>query len=240
MSKLIIILGCNGKIGRKLTLKFLSKKYSVIGIDIDVKSISKNNFYYIDNSKNSFFEQSAFMQIIKKYKLHSIIFAQRFNEKNSYKNNLLNFGDSKIIKIEIEFIQETINYLIKNNKIQNKTKILFFSSTNSETISNQSAWYHISKSGIEIFTKWLASRLLGKGIGVNCIRLGLIETNSTKGSTAEKIVFASLLNGRPTQLKTIVDFAYFIIDQANSDMTGQIYELSNGYQLKDPFHLLQK
>jgi NAD(P)-dependent dehydrogenase (short-subunit alcohol dehydrogenase family) len=92
------------------------------------------------------------------------------------------------------------------------------------------ASYAAAKGGLESFTIGLANEVGGKGVRVNCIRLGAVETDAHTHDTPE---------WRETMTRTIVlrrygrpdeaaNAALFLLSEASSYITGAILNVSGG------------
>ena len=95
----------------------------------------------------------------------------------------------------------------------------------------------MSKSSTEILSKWLASRLMKYKILVNCVRLDLVDGNGLTNQKT-KLIYKNLYNQLPISSESI---GQFVVELANSDnfcVTGEIINLTNGYQLNDSYHMI--
>jgi len=88
--------------------------------------------------------------------------------------------------------------------------------------------YSASKAGIIGFTKSLAKELGHKGITVNVVAPGFIDTDMTKNLAKEKILSQIALN----RFGTVEDVASTVLFVANSSyITGQVLVVDGGLSL---------
>lgn len=230
-----VVVGANGRLGYQITKSLINKEKEVIGIDI-----KKNNLNYLENlqfynSKNKNFLKDIIKKN-KKVNIDNFFLCQRYKEKK-IQDNKFNIGSFQRFNDEIIFSYDLILFFFKKKMLSKNCKIFFFSSTNSKNISQQSAWYHMSKSSTEILSKWLASRLMKYKILVNCVRLDLVDGNGITNKKT-KLIYKNLYNQLPISSESI---SQFVVELANSDnfcVTGEIINITNGYQLNDSYHMI--
>ena len=193
-NKNILILGSNGKIGRKISEEFLQDGHNIIGVDISENKIKKNlsnNFYFIltDLSKEKNIEK-IFNKSKKIFnKIDAVIncsypkskqFGTQFEKiKENYLKDDLYFQlgiPIMISKVAIKFfINQNYGNLILLSSIQGIAQPKFDHYNNTNMVSPIE--YSASKSGIISITKYLAKYYKYKNIRVNCISPGGIENN---------------------------------------------------------------
>ncbi len=90
--------------------------------------------------------------------------------------------------------------------------------------------YAASKAGLIGFTKSLALELAGRGVLVNCIAPGFIETRMTDALTEEqkKAILSKVPLGRMGSPQSIADAALFLACHFSDYMTGQVLVVDGG------------
>ncbi len=90
--------------------------------------------------------------------------------------------------------------------------------------------YAASKAGMIGFTKALAKEVASRGIQVNCIAPGYIETNMTTGLTPEvqETLLSHIPLGRMGQPREIAQAALFLASPLSDYVTGQTLAVDGG------------
>ena len=90
--------------------------------------------------------------------------------------------------------------------------------------------YVASKAGIDGITKSLAKELGSRGININSIAPGYIETNMTKllNDNVKKELLDKISLNRFGQPIEVANLAYFLITEEASYINGQIINLDGG------------
>jgi len=86
--------------------------------------------------------------------------------------------------------------------------------------------YKISKQGLLLLTKCLAKELLPFGVRVNMVSPGILEH-----SIAIPKQPLHLLNGRFGNVEEVAEAVTFLIDEKNSYITGQNFDVAGGFAL---------
>jgi 3-oxoacyl-[acyl-carrier protein] reductase len=124
-------------------------------------------------------------------------------------------------------------FVAKNMLKQRKGRIINISSVVANIGSKGQANYISSKSAIEGLTKALAIELASRGILVNAIAPGYIETDMTNNldnKYKEEIINKTLLK-RCGYVDEIADVVSFLCSKSSSYITGQIITVDGGMSL---------
>ena len=97
-----------------------------------------------------------------------------------------------------------------------------------------SSHYSASKAGIIGLTKALARELTPKGIRVNCIAPGMIDTSILDEMSSERKAELARTNlvGRPGQVEDVARAVLFLAAEENSYITGATLDLNGGVYLR--------
>jgi 3-oxoacyl-[acyl-carrier protein] reductase len=92
--------------------------------------------------------------------------------------------------------------------------------------------YSAAKAGVIGFTRSCAAEFAGRGVTVNAVAPGFIETDMTKDLDVEPILGAIPLGrmGQPEEVASAVRF--LAADVASSYMTGQILQIDGGMVMR--------
>jgi 3-oxoacyl-[acyl-carrier protein] reductase len=93
--------------------------------------------------------------------------------------------------------------------------------------------YAASKAGVVGFTKSVAREVASRGITVNAIAPGFIETDMTAGMTdkAKAAVTAAIPMGRVGSPEDVVGAVAFLISDAAAYVTGQVLGVDGGFHM---------
>ena len=241
--KTAIITGSYGDIGNAICEKFASKgmKIALLGRNIEKLELQK-------------------ARLMKDYDVDILIFNLDVSDSESYREcieNILdtwgvidvlvnNAGltrDNVIMRISDEDWETVIDTNLKGAFLgcklvskpmikQRNGKIINISSVVGQMGNKGQANYVASKAGVDGITKTLSKELGSRGITVNSIAPGYIETSMTeslpdkaKSELKDKISLNRF--GKPEEVASLV---YFLITDEASYITGQIINLDGGMQ----------
>ena len=214
----ILIFGASGSIGNYLFTE-LKKKENVIGT---TSKNDNNNFIYVDNQELD--------NLLNINSVDCIIWCQGINTNDNIYN--LDYDKyEKIIDVNLNFIVKSIHFLLKNNKINNNSKLIIISSIWEEFVRDNKLSYSISKSALASLVKSLAYDLSHKNILVNNILPGVIDNEMTQKSLSfDKInQIKKYLNfDRLITLEDIYKTVKFFIYENNA-ITGQSIKIDLGF-----------
>lgn len=119
-----------------------------------------------------------------------------------------------------------LKFMIK----EKKGRIINLTSTVGVTGNRGQANYSASKSGLEAFSKSLAKEVGSRGITVNSVSPGYIETDMTKGISDEvkKQALDQIPLGRFGSTKEISNLIKFLISDESLYITGQTIHINGG------------
>jgi len=98
--------------------------------------------------------------------------------------------------------------------------------------SGYSLPYGVGKAGVIHLTTMLAQQYIGRGIRVNCVAPGLVDTPQSRGSTASTETFEDRVNhhpmGRPGDPKEIANLILFLASDEGSYISGETIVIDGG------------
>jgi 3-oxoacyl-[acyl-carrier protein] reductase len=214
--KYIFITGGNGDIGKAIISQFEDYiVYAPSSSEMDCSDVNSIKNYILNSgiSKIDVFIHCAGINNPKSY-----MDSTEVSILNTMKINAFSF---------LYIIQELSKYFINNS-----TKVLAISSIYGSISRVGRLEYNASKSALNGMIKSLALELSAKGIIVNAISPGFIETSLTFKNNSKKIVDEIISNiplGRLGQPGEIAWYVKMLCSSQNTYLTGQNIIIDGGY-----------
>jgi len=232
--KKVLITGASRGIGKATALNFQNLGYEVIGTSTNKKGIemlSKKNIiaYELDlNSKDSI---SRFLDHI--FTNHKDITILVNNAGVTRDNLVLRMTEedwTEVINVHLTGVFRISKAIVKNMLKNKWGRIISLSSTSSPLGNKGQANYAAAKAGIEAFSRTLSNEVGSRGITVNCVAPGYIDTDmldfideNERNSIASQIPLLRL--GRPEEVAGLIAF---LASEEASYITGQIVHINGG------------
>jgi 3-oxoacyl-[acyl-carrier protein] reductase len=223
LKKKTIIFGSSGDIGKKI--KQILNKDKIL--EINSRNLDLGNLKQVENFETNFIPDN-------------IIFVSAKNNPKDF----LSLNDKEIQEIFninfISFIKILRKLLKKIIKAKKKCKIIIITSLYSKFGRSQRALYSISKHALLGLTRNIAVELGPKGITVNAISPGYVNTKMTRKNLTLKQI--SFLKSK-TPLKRIIsprDIALTVktlLDNETKSITGQEIIIDGGISINGSFGL---
>ena len=176
MSKNILVFGVTGSVGSYVYESFKkldNGKYNVVG----TSSKNNNEFLYVTNDDLN--------NLINITKLDVIIWCNGYN----ISDNIYNFDEDNylnLMNINVNFILKTLNFLLKNSKINNNCSMVLISSIWEQYVRENKLSYTISKSALGGLVRSLSCDLSNKNILVNNILPGVIDNEMSRKTLSKE------------------------------------------------------
>lgn len=174
--KTVLIFGATGSIGNYIFKQFSIANYYVIGTTTNPEKVSKNIIYVTTENLDN-------LLLIKNIDI--IVWAQGYN----FNDNIETFEITKFQKIidgNVSFILATLNYLLKNNNINNDSKMVIISSIWENYSRENKLSYSISKASLSSLVKNVAFDLSKKNILINNVLPGVIDNEMSRNTLAKE------------------------------------------------------
>ena len=232
--KKILITGASRGIGKDIALKSKEKGYKVLGTSTTNEGVELINENGIQGLQLNLNKQESIESFIN-------ILIQEHADIDVLVNNAGITKDNIVLRMTedewMDVLNVNLNGAFKISKIVLKFmlkkrwgRILNITSTSASTGNRGQANYAAAKAGIEAFSKSLAKEVGSRGITVNAIAPGYIQTDMTevinekvKEEILSQIPLARF--GKPKEISQLVDF--LISDEA-SYITGQTIHVNGG------------
>ena len=232
--KKILITGASRGIGKDIALKSKEKGYKVLGTSTTNEGVEFINENGIQGLQLNLSKQESIQSFIK-------ILIQEHANIDVLVNNAGITKDNIVLRMTedewMDVLNVNLNAAFKISKIVLKFmlkkrwgRIINITSTSASTGNKGQANYAAAKAGVEAFSKSLAKEVGSRGITVNAIAPGYIQTDMTevindkvKEEILSRIPLARF--GKPEEISQLVDF--LISDEA-SYITGQTIHVNGG------------
>lgn len=140
---------------------------------------------------------------------------------------------SEVIAVNLASCFNMSRCVIENMRKNGFGRIVSISSINAQAGQVGQTNYSASKAGIIGFTKALAKESASKGITVNCIAPGYIDTDMMKTVPSE--VLQAIINDIPVKRlgkpEEIAKAVMFLIDESSGFVTGETMSINGGHYM---------
>ena len=235
--KKILLTGGTGGIGKSLARDFNANGYYVIVTgrnknrfdEIDFKNPSKTDFFTCDLSIKEQLS-SCLEKIIQKHPLIEIL----INNAGVTEDSLFLRMDlqkwQNVIDINLNTTFQITNFFLKQMVKNRWGRVINITSVVGHTGNIGQANYCASKMGIIGMSKSLALEVAKRGITINCISPGFIDTKMTQGldENTKKLILEKIPLGKIGEPKDISNCALFIASENSNYITGQTFHVNGG------------
>ena len=233
-SKKILITGASRGIGKDIALKSKEKGYEVLGTSTTnegVSNLRENGIHGLQLNLNDKKSVESFNYLLTQE--HPDIAVLVNNAGITRDNIVLRMTEEEwmdVLNINLNGAFKISKTVLKFMLKKRWGRIINITSTSASTGNRGQANYAAAKAGIEAFSKSLAKEVGSRGITVNSIAPGYIQTDMTKvisEKVKEEILSQIPLSrfGKPEEISQLVDF--LISDEA-SYITGQTIHINGG------------
>ena len=233
-SKKILITGASRGIGKDIALNSKEKGYKVLGTSTTnegVSSLKENGIHGLQLDLNDKKSVESFNGLLTQE--HPDIAVLVNNAGITRDNIVLRMSEEEwtdVLNVNLNGAFKVTKTVLKFMLKKRWGRILNITSTSASTGNRGQANYAAAKAGIEAFSKSVAKEVGSRGITVNAIAPGYIQTDMTEvisENVKEEILSQIPLSrfGKPEEISQLVDF--LISDEA-SYITGQTIHINGG------------
>ncbi len=244
-NKIVLITGCNGQIGKKVSELFLNLGAKVYGLDLYNNKIQDKNFFYIkiDITKNKILKKKI-DEIFKKEKKIDIlinnaatsIFSGIEKRKDDELSKVYDLNVKSVINIIKYFYINYKKYNMKKASIINFASIYGFLSPDFRIYKNGNRFsaeiYGASKASIIQITKYFAVLFAKKNIRVNSISPGGILNKKLQSKQFIKNYSARVPMNRMANVEDLFTAILYLASDFSRYGTGQNIIIDGGLSVK--------
>ena len=219
-----LIFGATGSIGNYIFEELKKENIHVIGTTTNSNKITltSDNMILVTSDNQASLKNISNVNIV--------IWAQGCN----FNDNINNFNEENFNNLmdgNVNFVLNTLNTLLKENKIQDNAKLVIISSIWEEFTRENKLSYSISKAALSGLVKNLSYDLSGKNILINNVLPGVIDNEMTRKTLDENQLnyIKHYLNfGRLINLDDVYRLVKFLVIE-NTGITGQSIRVDLGF-----------
>ena len=174
--------------------------------------------------------ESAIQDLLSKWGQIDILINNAGITRDGFLMKMKESDWDEVIEINLKSVYNTCQALVRPMMKARSGKIINISSVVGLTGNAGQVNYAASKSGIVGFTKALAQELATRGICVNCIAPGFIDTSMTGAlnETQKESILRKIPMGRIGDPEEIANAALFFASDMSSYVTGQVLTVDGG------------
>jgi len=240
--KNVLITGGTAGIGKQIALTFAEQgaNVAIFGTNVERaqqvveemkqgKPEQKFLFEIVDVSKKSEIEK-AIQDILGKWESIDVLVNNAGITRDGLLMKMKEEHWDEVLDVNLKSVFNMCQALVRPMMKAKQGKIINISSVVGLTGNAGQVNYSASKSGVIGFTKSLALELATRGICVNCIAPGFIETRMTEALTdAQKEgILKKIPMGRIGKPEEISHVALFLASDLSKYMTGQVLTVDGG------------
>ena len=242
MQRTVVITGGSRGIGRSVALKFAEEKASIVLVHYDPDESAAEETLELLNAKGVKAEahkvdvsaygpvEEFFREVLDKFGKVDVL----INNAGITRDTLLMRMEEKdwdaVINVNLKSVFNCTHAVIRQMIKQRSGCIVNVSSVVGQIGNVGQANYSASKAGIMGFTKTVAREVAARGIRVNAVAPGFIQTEMT-ASLPEKVrekFLEQIPMGRMGEAEEVAEVIYWLCSESSSYLTGQIIHVNGG------------
>ncbi len=235
--KNVLITGATGGIGNALVKKFYDSGYNICATgtnEENLNKLSKNFPDRISVVQCNLSNKEQIQNLVDKAK-------EKLGEIDILINNAGITRDNLFMRMKDVEWEDVININLNSNFVLTKLiiksmiksrwgRVINISSDAAKVGNPGQSNYVASKSAIEGLTRTLANEVASRGITVNCVSPGFINTEILKSMDRSRL--ENMINkvpmGRIGEVNEIAEVVFFLSSEESSYITGQVLHVNGG------------
>lgn len=225
--KIALVTGAGRGIGREIALALAANGATVI---VNYNG-SKESAEAIQCNVSDFAASEAFVkQVLDKYKKVDILVNNAGVTRDNLIMRMTEEDYDTVLDTNLKGAFHMIRHLSRSFIKQRGGKIINISSVSGVLGNAGQANYSASKAGLIGLTKSVAREFASRGVNVNAVAPGFIDTDMTKNMTedAKKTLSSMIPMGKMGSTKNIADLVLFLAGDGSDYITGQVICVDGG------------
>lgn len=242
MSRVVVITGGSKGIGRSVAYKFAEEKARIIIMHYDPDESASEETLKVLSQKGveaeshkvdvSSFEAVAesFKDVLSRFERIDVLVNNAGITKDTLLMRMSEADWDAVINVNLKSVFNCTQAIIRSMIKKRSGKIVNIASVVGQIGNAGQANYSASKAGIMGFTKTVAREVAARGVNVNAVAPGFIDTEMTevlpekvKESFIQQIPMGKL--GKP---EDVADAVYWLCAEGSAYITGQVIHVSGG------------
>ena len=242
MSRVVVITGGSKGIGRSVAYKFAEEKARIIIMHYDPDDSASEETLKVLSQKGveaeshkvdvSSFEAVAesFKDVLSRFEKIDVLVNNAGITKDTLLMRMSEADWDAVINVNLKSVFNCTKAIIRPMTKKRSGKIVNIASVVGQIGNAGQANYSASKAGIMGFTKTVAREVAARGVNVNAVAPGFIDTEMTevlpekvKESFIQQIPMGKL--GKP---EDVADAVYWLCAEGSAYITGQVIHVSGG------------
>jgi 3-oxoacyl-[acyl-carrier protein] reductase len=242
VSRVVVITGGSRGIGRSIALKFSEENPKIIIIHLDPDGVDSENTLHELSLRGieavshridvSSFEamDTLFGDIISRFKKIDVLINNAGITKDKLFIRMSEEDWDRVLRVNLQGVFNCTRAAVRSMIRQKKGHIVNISSVVGQIGNIGQANYCASKAGIMGFTKSIAREVAGRGINVNAVAPGFIDTGMTAvlPERVKHIFLQQIPLGKFGKPEDIAETVYWLCSDAAAYITGQVIHVNGG------------
>jgi 3-oxoacyl-[acyl-carrier protein] reductase len=238
----VVVTGGSRGIGRSVALRFAQDKAKIVIVHYDPDEDASNDTLKVLSAKgieaeshkvdvSSFGDVDAlFKGVLSRFGKVDVLINNAGVTRDTLLMRMSEDDWDAVIRINLKSVFNCTQALIRSMIKQRKGRIVNISSIVGQIGNAGQANYAASKAGIMGFTKTIAREVASRGITVNAVAPGFIDTEMTTSMSdkAKAYFLQQIPMGRIGQPEEVAEVVYWLCSEGASYITGQVIHVNGG------------
>jgi 3-oxoacyl-[acyl-carrier protein] reductase len=238
----IVITGGSKGIGREICLRFAREGARIIFIHYDPDVLAENETLELLSKMNiearaekinvsSFHDVDKFFhEVVRDFQKVDVLVNNAGITRDAFLMRMSEDQWDQVLQVNLKSVYNCTKAVIRSMIKERSGKIINISSVVGQIGNIGQSNYAAAKAGIMGFTKTVARELAGRGITVNAVAPGFINTEMTQQlpDKAKAAFLSQIPMGRIGEPNEVAETVYWLASEGATYITGQVIHVSGG------------